>query len=122
MPLVLMGLEGWKDGTFLSADAPISIMANEHGRYYITTSTYNLKQHNDEANIKCFSPNSGTITVSSPNIAIANVRIYNFEGLLVTSALGINQASWTKNIGCGLYIVKAETKDGQSKTFKLSVR
>lgn len=111
-----------KMGTFTPADAPISIMANEHGRYYITTSTYNLKQHNDEANIKCFSPNSGTITVSSPNIAIANVRIYNFEGLLVTSALGINQESWTKNIGCGLYIVKAETKDGQSKTFKLSVR
>lgn len=111
-----------KMGTFTPADAPISIMANEHGRYYITTSTYNLKQHNDEANIKCFSPNSGTITVSSPNIAIANVRIYNAEGLLVTSALGINHASWTKNIGCGLFIVKAETKDGQSKTFKLSVR
>ncbi|WP_308241688.1 hypothetical protein [Prevotella sp.] len=111
-----------KMGTFTPADAPISIMANEHGRYYITTSTYNLKQHNDEANIKCFSPNSGTITVSSPNIAIANVRIYNAEGLLVTSALDINQASWTKNIGCGLFIVKAETKDGQSKTFKLSVR
>lgn len=111
-----------KMGTFTPADAPISIIANEHGRYYITTSTYNLKQHNDEANIKCFSPNSGTITVSSPNIAIANVRIYNAEGLLVTSALGINQASWTKNIGCGLFIVKAETKDGQSKTFKLSVR
>lgn len=111
-----------KMGTFTPADAPISIMANEHGRYYITTSTYNLKQHNDEANIKCFSPNSGTITVSSPNIAIANVRIYNAEGLLVTSALGINQASWTKNIGCGLFIVKAETKDVQSKTFKLSVR
>lgn len=111
-----------KMGTFTPADAPISIMANEHGRYYITTSTYNLNQHNDEANIKCFSPNSGTITVSSPNIAIANVRIYNAEGLLVTSALGINQASWTKNIGCGLFIVKAETKDGQSKTFNLSVR
>lgn len=111
-----------KMGTFTPADAPISIRANEHGRYYITTSTYNLKQHNDEANIKCFSPNSGTITVSSPNIDIANVRIYNAEGLLVTSALGINQASWTKNIGCGLFIVKAETKDGQSKTFKLSVR
>lgn len=110
-----------KMGTFTPADAPISIMANEHGRYYITTSTYNLKQHYDEANIKCFSPNSGTITVSSPNIAIANVRIYNAEGLLVTSALGINQVSWTKNIGCGLFIVKAETKDGQSKTFKLSV-
>lgn len=111
-----------KMGTFTPADAPISIRANEHGRYYITTSTYNLKQHNDEADIKCFSPNSGTITVSSPNIAIANVRIYNAEGLLVTSALGINQAYWTKNIGCGLFIVKAETKDGQSKTFKLSVR
>lgn len=111
-----------KMGTFTPADAPISIMANEHGRYYITTSTYNLKQHNDEANIKCFSPNSGTITVSSPNIAIANVRIYNAEGLLLTSALGINQASWTKNIGCGLFFVKAETMDGQSKTFKLSVR
>ena len=111
-----------KMGTFTPADAPISIMANEHGRYYITTSTYNLKQHNDEANIKCYALANGVVAVSSPNLTLASVSVYTTEGLLVTCDSRINASSWNKNIGAGLFIIKVDTAEGKSKTFKVSVR
>lgn len=111
-----------KMGTFTPADAPISIMANEHGRYYITTSTYNLKQHNDEANIKCYALTNGVVAVSSPNLTLASVSVYTTEGLLVTCDSRINASSWNKNIGIGLFIIKVDTAEGKSKTFKISVK
>lgn len=111
-----------KMGTFTPADAPISIMANEHGRYYITTSTYNLKQHNDEANIKCYALANGVVAVSSPNMTLASVSVYTTEGLLVTCDSRINASSWNKNIGTGLFIIKVDTAEGKSKTFKISVK
>ena len=111
-----------KMGTFTPADAPISIMANEHGRYYITTSTYNLNQHNDEANIKCYALANGVVAVSSPNQTLVSVSVYTTEGLLVTCDSRINASSWNKNIGAGLFIIKVDTAEGKSKTFKVSVR
>lgn len=111
-----------KMGTFTPADAPISIMANEHGRYYITTSTYNLKQHNDEANIKCYALANGVVAVSSPNLTLASVSVYTTEGLLVTCDSRINASSWNKNIGAGLFIIKVDTAEGKSKMFKVTVR
>ena len=111
-----------KMGTYTPADAPISIMANEHGRYYITTSTYNLKQHNDEANIKCYALANGVVAVSSPNLTLASVSVYTTEGLLVTCDSRINASSWNKNIGTGLFIIKVDTAEGKSKTFKISVK
>ena len=111
-----------KMGTFTPADGPVSIMANEHGRYYITTSTYNLKQHNDEANIKCYALANGVVAVSSPNLTLASVSVYTTEGLLVTCDSRINASSWNKNIGAGLFIIKVDTAEGKSKTFKVSVR
>lgn len=111
-----------KMGTFTPTDAPISIMANEHGRYYITTSTYNLKRHNDEANIKCYALANGVVAVSSPNLTLASVSVYTTEGLLVTCDSSINASSWNKNIGTGLFIIKVDTAEGKSKTFKVSVR
>ena len=111
-----------KMGTFTPADAPISIRANEHGRYYITTSTYNLKQHNDEANIKCYALANGVVAVSSPNQTLASVSVYTTEGLLVTCDSRINASSWNKNIGVGLFIIKVDTAEGKSKTFKVTVR
>ena len=111
-----------KMGTFTPADAPISIMANEHGRYYITTSTYNLKQHNDEANIKCYALANGVVAVSSPNLTLASVSVYTTEGMLVNCDSSINASSWNKNIGTGLFIIKVDTAEGKSKTFKVSVK
>ncbi|WP_308275738.1 hypothetical protein [Prevotella sp.] len=111
-----------KTGVFTVADGRMELNANEHGRYYITTADYTAIGKTNECRIRCFSPQGGTITVSSPDKAIKSVSVYNTEGVIVASEMGINATSCTKYVGNGIFVVKAETTDRQVKTFKLSVR
>lgn len=110
-----------KTGTYTPADHAIEIEANEHGRYYITTAMYNIENDNEENTIRCFSPQSGTITVSSLASNLASVRIYTIDGKLLTSASGINATSWQKQVATGLYIIKVATEDKKEKTVKMRV-
>ena len=110
-----------KTGTYTPADHAIEIEANEHGRYYITTAMYNIKNDSEENNILCFSPQSGTITVSSIASNLASVSIYTIDGKLLTSASGINATSWQKQVATGIYIIKVATEDKKEKTVKMKV-
>ena len=110
-----------KTGTYTPADHAIEIEANEHGRYYITTAMYNIESNNEENNIRCFSPQSGTITVSSIASNLTSVSIYTIDGKLLTSASGINATSWQKQVATGLYIIKVATEDKKEKTVKMRV-
>ena len=110
-----------KTGTYTPADHSIEIEANEHGRYYITTAIYNIENDSEENTIRCFSPQSGTITVSSLASNLASVRIYTIDGKLLTSASGINATSWQKQVATGLYIIKVATEDKKEKTVKMRV-
>ena len=110
-----------KTGTYTPADHAIEIEANEHGRYYITTAMYNIKSDSEENTIRCFSPQSGTITVSSLASDLASVRIYTIDGKLLTSASGINATSWQKQVATGIYIIKVATEDKKEKTVKMRV-
>lgn len=110
-----------KTGTYTPADHAIEIEANEHGRYYITTAMYNIESDSEENNILCFSPQSGTITVSSLARNLASVRIYTIDGKLLTSASGINATSWHKQVATGIYIIKVATEDKKEKTVKMRV-
>lgn len=110
-----------KTGTYTPADHAIEIEANEHGRYYITTAMYNIESNNEENNIRCFSPQSGTITVSSIASNLASVSIYTIDGKLLTSASGINATSWQKQVATGIYIIKVATEDKKEKTVKMKV-
>ena len=110
-----------KTGTYTPADHAIEIEANEHGRYYITTAIYNIENDNEENTIRCFSPQSGTITVSSLGSNLASVSIYTIDGKLLTSASGINATSWQKQVATGLYIIKVATEDKKEKTVKMRV-
>ena len=110
-----------KTGTYTQADHAIEIEANEHGRYYITTAIYNIENDNEENTIRCFSPQSGTITVSSLASNLASVRIYTIDGKLLTSASGINATSWQKQVATGIYIIKVATEDKKEKTVKMRV-
>ena len=110
-----------KTGTYTPADHAIEIEANEHGRYYITTAMYNIENDNEENTIRCFSPQSGTITVSSLASNLASVSIYTIDGKLLTSASGINATSWQKQVATGLYIIKVATEDKKEKTVKMKV-
>ena len=110
-----------KTGTYTPADHAIEIEANEHGRYYITTAMYNIENDNEENTIRCFSPQSGTITVSSLASNLASVRIYTIDGKLLTSASGINATSWHKQVATGIYIIKVATEDKKEKTVKMKI-
>ncbi len=110
-----------KTGTYTPADHAIEIEANEHGRYYITTAMYNIESDSEENNILCFSPQSGTITVSSIASNLASVSIYTIDGKLLTSASGINATSWHKQVATGIYIIKIATEDKKEKTVKMKV-
>lgn len=110
-----------KTGTYTPADHAIEIEANEHGRYYITTAMYNIESDSEENNILCFSPQSGTITVSSIASNLASVSIYTIDGKLQTSASGINATSWQKQVATGIYIIKVATEDKKEKTVKMRV-
>lgn len=110
-----------KTGTYTPADHAIEIEANEHGRYYITTAIYNIDNDSEENTIRCFSPQSGTITVSSLASNLASVRIYTIDGKLLTFASGINATSWQKQVATGLYIIKVATEDKKEKTVKMRV-
>ena len=110
-----------KTGTYTLADHAIEIEANEHGRYYITTAIYNIENDSEENTIRCFSPQSGTITVSSLASNLASVSIYTIDGKLLTSASGINATSWQKQVATGLYIIKVATEDKKEKTVKMRV-
>ena len=110
-----------KTGTYIPADHAIEIEANEHGRYYITTAMYNIESDSEENNILCFSPQSGTITVSSIASNLASVSIYTIDGKLLTSASGINATSWQKQVATGLYIIKVATEDKKEKTVKMKI-
>lgn len=110
-----------KTGTYTPADHAIEIEANEHGRYYITTAMYNIENDNEENTILCFSPQSGTITVSSIASNLASVSIYTIDGKLLTSASGINATSWHKQVATGIYIIKIATEDKKEKTVKMRV-
>lgn len=110
-----------KTGTYTPTDHAIEIEANEHGRYYITTAIYNIENDSEENTIRCFSPQSGTITVSSLASNLASVRIYTIDGKLQTFASGINATSWQKQVATGLYIIKVATEDKKEKTVKMRV-
>ena len=110
-----------KTGTYTPADHAIEIEANEHGRYYITTAMYNIESNSEENTILCFSPQSGTITVSSIASNLASVSIYTIDGKLLTSASGINTKSWHKQVATGIYIIKVATEDKKEKTVKMKV-
>lgn len=110
-----------KTGTYTPADHAIEIEANEHGRYYITTAIYNIENDSEENTIRCFSPQNGTITVSSLASNLASVRIYTIDGKLLTFASGINATSWQKQVATGLYIIKVATEDKKEKTVKMRV-
>ena len=110
-----------KTGTYTPADHAIEIEANEHGRYYITTAMYNIESNSEENTILCFSPQSGTITVSSIAGNLASVSIYTIDSKLLTSASGINATSWQKQVATGIYIIKVATEDKKEKTVKMKV-
>lgn len=105
----------------IADDMQIEMMANDHGRYYITTNNWVVPTGINA--IRCFSPAQGTIIVAVLNGEMKQAKVYDTAGALVTSShstagercqLSVQQP--------GVYIVKATTMDDKTETFKIVVK
>lgn len=99
----------------------VKMMANDHGRYYITNqSSLNTTDINT---IDCFSPTENTIVVATLKGDMKRVMVYDVAGSLVTSNHSVNGGRCQLNVPkAGIYIVKATTKEDRTETFKIVVR
>ena len=99
----------------------VKMMANDHGRYYITNqSSLNTTDINT---IECFSPTENTIVVATLKGDMKRVMVYDVAGSLVTSNHSVNGGRCQLNVPkAGIYVVKATTKEDRTETFKIVVR
>lgn len=99
----------------------VKMMANDHGRYYITNqSSLNTTDINT---IECFSPTDNTIVVAMLKGDMKRVVVYDVAGSLVTSNHSVNGGRCQLNVPkAGIYVVKATTKEDRMETFKIVVR
>lgn len=106
----------------------LSLVANDHGRYFLTqtrgTTGISDIEADDEA-IKIYSPAAGMVVVSSPSSILNKVEVYTVDGKLVTSRLvhdGQNSVT-IQSLPSALYIVKATTNGSKhTLTRKLSIQ
>lgn len=99
----------------------VKMMANDHGRYYITNqSSLNTTDINT---IECFSPTENTIVVATLKGDMKRVVVYDVAGSLVTSNHSVNGGRCQLNVPkAGIYVVKATTMEDRTETFKIVVR
>lgn len=99
----------------------VKMMANDHGRYYITNqSSLNTTDINT---IDCFSPTENTIVVATLKGDMKRVMVYDISGALVTSNHSVNGGRCQLNVPkAGIYVVKATTMEDRTETFKIVVR
>lgn len=99
----------------------IEMMANDHGRYYITTNNWVVPTGINA--IRCFSPAQGTIIVAVLNGEVKQAKVYDTAGALVTSSQSTAGERCQLSVQQpGVYIVKATTKDDKTETFKIVVK
>lgn len=99
----------------------VKMMANDHGRYYITNqSSLNTTDINT---IECFSPTENTIVVATLKGDMKRVVVYDISGALVTSNHSVNGGRCQLNVPkAGIYVVKVTTMEDRTETFKIVVR
>ena len=99
----------------------IEMMANDHGRYYITTNNWVVPTGINA--IRCFSPAQGTIIVAVLNGEVKQAKVYDTAGALVTSSRSTAGERCQLSVQQpGVYIVKATTTDDKTETFKIVVK
>ena len=126
-PLYLYDAEN-KQYQQLEDQTTISIMPNEHGRYFLTTTrgTTGIESAiTDENAIKVYSPVAGILVVSSPEAILNKVEVFTVDGKLVATRQLQNATTVSIPVGASaVYIVKVTTSLDNNKVFtrKLSIR
>lgn len=110
-----------KKFTEIADGMKVQMMANDHGRYYITTNNWVVPTGINA--IHCFSPSPSTIIVAALNGEVKQVVVYDIAGSLVTSNHNSIGERCQLNVQQpGVYIVKATTKEDKTETFKIVVK
>ena len=107
----------------------VSILANEHGRYFLTQTrgTTGIQQIEAEAEsnqLKVYSPAVGMIVVSALNSEkLGRVEVFTLDGKRVHSYQLPDKQRMILRVPSGVYIVKASTQScAQAKGQKVAVR
>lgn len=107
----------------------VSILANEHGRYFLTQTrgTTGIQQIEAEAEsnqLKVYSPAAGMIVVSALNgEKLGRVEVFTLDGKRVHSYQLPDKQRMILRVPSGVYIVKASTQScAQAKGQKVVVR
>ena len=107
----------------------VSILANEHGRYFLTQTrgTTGIQQIEAEAEsnqLKVYSPAAGMIVVSALNgEKLGRVEVFTLDGKRVHSYQLPDKQRMILRVPSGVYIVKASTQScAQAKGLKVAVR
>lgn len=107
----------------------VSILANEHGRYFLTQTrgTTGIQQIEAEAEsnqLKFYSPAAGMIVVSALNgEKLGRVEVFTLDGKRVHSYQLPDKQRMILRVPSGVYIVKASTQScAQAKGQKVAVR
>ena len=110
-----------KKFTEIADGMKVQMMANDHGRYYITTNNWVVPTGINA--IRCFSPAQGTIIVAVLNGEVKQAKVYDTAGALVTSSRSTAGERCQLSVQQpGVYIVKATTMDDKTETFKIVVK
>ena len=105
--------------TPITAGSTVSLMANNHGRYYLTTTQYDLNKAGKQARISCYQPTNGQLTVGCIGSELRSVSLYHADGTLAKQAEQTGSNSITLSVSPGIYIVKAITAKGQQLSVKV---
>ena len=107
----------------------VSILANEHGRYFLTQTrgTTGIQQIEAEAEsnqLKVYSPAAGMIVVSALNgEKLGRIEVFTLDGKMVHSYQLPDKQRMILRVPSGVYIVKASTQScAQAKGLKVAVR
>lgn len=110
-----------KKFTEIADGMKVQMMANDHGRYYITKNNWVVPT--GISAVHCFSPSPSTIIVAALNGEVKRVVVYDIAGSLVTSNhSSIGERCQLNVQQPGVYIVKATTKEDKTETFKIVVK
>lgn len=109
-----------KKSTELTEPTTVTIAANAHGRYYLTTVLPEQIEETDQSGIHCYSPQPGVLVVSSPMDELQQVDVYGIDGTLIKRLTPAGVTSVTETLSRNIYIVKVRTAGG-SKTVKIRV-
>lgn len=110
-----------KKFTEIADGMKVQMMANDHGRYYLTNNNWVVPT--GISTVHCFSPSPNTIIVAALNGEVKQVVVYDIAGSLVTSNhSSIGERCQLNVQQPGVYIVKATTKEDKTETFKIVVK